>query len=603
MHKPMILAKISQTWILIFILTAATDAIAGDKGYGSRFSGKLDIQVDTKDVKNLFEQTNGSTAIIDIGRIQKSTAGGDVKSTVRTGEVTNKVTNASNSRAKISIGSIENSDIGKADINVTTRNVTNEVLGGANNKATVRIGSVSNARATKDIAIDLTVKQDITNTINSGTGNRSVVSIGSVGEDSDEDRGNKPYVADTSHSHAPPLVTPSKRSVDPLALFQDPNLIYASNAGGATNGIEKNQIRDQQEYLKKLAEFIHKRRSIVTPGDPNFLNRENDDKWGRLATYLTTCDARHYPNGDVKACMSDKINHPAEYVKMQIITVEKLTFWFAPLIRVPEVIRQPGVNWLFERAAKNNWLKQIETHKEMSQLLRDIGLLSDGDFKKRMDDLEKLKNKIAEQLSEIQEPIPPNKRANHHTAPKPKKDEGGDNNHSNSSITRSGKNGEQSERPHIGSSQEQGTKTIWNPSGIKSGNCVACVASYLTDKLKGDNNTKFKTADELEQQFGKRRDGVQIAEANEFMMKSLGMGKWPEPGHMKAPGHYVVYIGHGWRSTQGAWTHVIYAEKLKTGELKFFDPQNGSTFDGYQYLTLKKIHGGKDIAYLVKETQ
>lgn len=80
-----------------------------------------------------------------------------------------------------------------------------------------------------------------------------------------------------------------------------------------------------------------------------------------------------------------------------------------------------------------------------------------------------------------------------------------------------GASGTAGETSHIGSSLRAPKTTRWNPSA-KGENCIACVASYMTERLNGAAG-EFLSADDVERIYASVHPsrGLQLPEAVEIL--------------------------------------------------------------------------------------
>lgn len=141
---------------------------------------------------------------------------------------------------------------------------------------------------------------------------------------------------------------------------------------------------------------------------------------------------------------------------------------------------------------------------------------------------------------------------------------------------------------HIGSTWDSPTSTTWNPSA-KRENCVACVASYITDRLDGEAGA-FLTADDVERIYASVHPsrGLQLPEAVEILHRASKSETPPvkqSPFSPDAPvGQYALFFG----PREDQLRHVIHAEVLpNNGGVKMFDPQNGQVVKVDDLLSLR----------------
>ncbi|WP_236211300.1 hemagglutinin repeat-containing protein [Metapseudomonas otitidis] len=158
-----------------------------------------------------------------------------------------------------------------------------------------------------------------------------------------------------------------------------------------------------------------------------------------------------------------------------------------------------------------------------------------------------------------------------------------------------GASGTAGETNHIGSSLSDPKTTRWNPSA-KDENCIACVASYMTERLNGAAG-EFLSADDVERIYASVHPsrGLQLPEAVEILHRVSKSDMAPvklSPFAEGAPvGQYALFFGP--RADQ--LRHVIHAEVLpNNGGVRMFDPQNGLVVTEYDILSLKIKWGGKD---------
>ncbi len=152
---------------------------------------------------------------------------------------------------------------------------------------------------------------------------------------------------------------------------------------------------------------------------------------------------------------------------------------------------------------------------------------------------------------------------------------------------------------HIGSAWDAPTTTKWNPSA-KSENCIACVASYMTDRLDGKAG-QFLSADDIERVYASvdPSRGLQLSEAVEIIRKAAKSDNSPvvkTPFADDAPvGQYALFFGKG----KDKLRHVVHAEKTPDDGVKMFDPQNGESITSEDLLSLRLKWGGNQDSPIV----
>ncbi|SMC27187.1 Papain fold toxin 1, glutamine deamidase [Andreprevotia lacus DSM 23236] len=149
---------------------------------------------------------------------------------------------------------------------------------------------------------------------------------------------------------------------------------------------------------------------------------------------------------------------------------------------------------------------------------------------------------------------------------------------------------------HIGAAWDAPTTTRWNPSAKKQ-NCIACVASYMTDRLGG----VFMTADDVERIVASvdPSRGIQMPEAVRIIRVATGAKEKPlaiSPYAEDAPvGQYAMFVG----PKRNQLSHVFSAERFADGTVNMFDPQNGQSVSVDDLLSMRVYWGGNSTAPVI----
>ena len=156
------------------------------------------------------------------------------------------------------------------------------------------------------------------------------------------------------------------------------------------------------------------------------------------------------------------------------------------------------------------------------------------------------------------------------------------------------------ENNHIGAAWDPPTTTLWNPSA-KSENCIACVASYTTDRLSGRAG-EFMTADDVERIYASvdPSRGLQLGDAISIIHKASRSDTPPvvtSPFLPDAPaGQYALFFG----PSKEKLRHVVHAEVLPNGGgVNMFDPQNGQKISVDELTSLRIRWGGSHASPVV----
>lgn len=223
-------------------------------------TGGLALQFESGSMHNHVDSHAGNNgAGIRVGTIRDSRTQYRVSvEKVRIGDINNMIDQAKRSRAKIAIGTTNQSALSSIKSDIHSRNIQNSIRAGTDNHAVVSVGDITNAEINGRIEFMVNVRRDVYNSIKGGRNNAAEVHIGRMGQES-----RSQAFSPSDHGQTAARIHRLQQGLSPKYASM---AFHPKSAGRGAPMVTQKQAPDTEKYS------IEKRQSsIFGMGGHNFL--------------------------------------------------------------------------------------------------------------------------------------------------------------------------------------------------------------------------------------------------------------------------------------------------------------------------------------------